>query len=225
MSILLFQGVNFHLLRYPTITFCICFLSLFLLQTEQFVHTLKDELVKSALLALHAAQPGYVSKNQKQTPVQAGQHQGHIHQRTDQNQSPVQGLPGHSPASSITESTVMCNNVEGSQTTTRGEGGTLKHQDSIPHHKEYDEEEWVSPTSKSYRNLARQWLFMVLVSFKYNLTNCYFYCWSSLWRTHGEINCITDKPFLLQIVSSTCKIILHTKHYFFILIRAFLKRL
>ncbi|XP_018546413.1 type II inositol 3,4-bisphosphate 4-phosphatase isoform X4 [Lates calcarifer] len=111
-------------------------------KTEQFVHTLKDELVKSALLALHAAQPGYVSKNQKQTPVQAGQHQGHIHQRTDQNQSPVQGLPGHSPASSITESTVMCNNVEGSQTTTRGEGGTLKHQDSIPHHKEYDEEEW-----------------------------------------------------------------------------------
>uniref|UniRef100_A0A8D3EB51 Inositol polyphosphate-4-phosphatase type II B n=1 Tax=Scophthalmus maximus TaxID=52904 RepID=A0A8D3EB51_SCOMX len=68
-------------------------------KTELFVHTLKDELVKSALLALHAAQPGYVSKNQKQTP------------------SPVQGLP---------------------------EGGTLplKHQDSIPHHKEYDEEEW-----------------------------------------------------------------------------------
>uniref|UniRef100_A0A8C4H4L4 phosphatidylinositol-3,4-bisphosphate 4-phosphatase n=1 Tax=Dicentrarchus labrax TaxID=13489 RepID=A0A8C4H4L4_DICLA len=59
-------------------------------KTEQFVHTLKDELVKSALLALHAARPGYVSKNQK------------------------------------------------------GEGGTLplKHQDSIPHHKEYDEEEW-----------------------------------------------------------------------------------
>uniref|UniRef100_A0A8D2ZVD1 phosphatidylinositol-3,4-bisphosphate 4-phosphatase n=1 Tax=Scophthalmus maximus TaxID=52904 RepID=A0A8D2ZVD1_SCOMX len=65
-------------------------------KTELFVHTLKDELVKSALLALHAAQPGYVSKNQKQTPAQAG------------------------------------------------EGGTLplKHQDSIPHHKEYDEEEW-----------------------------------------------------------------------------------
>uniref|UniRef100_A0A8C2WR79 phosphatidylinositol-3,4-bisphosphate 4-phosphatase n=1 Tax=Cyclopterus lumpus TaxID=8103 RepID=A0A8C2WR79_CYCLU len=53
-------------------------------KTEQFVHTLKDELVKSALLALHAARPGYVSKNQQQTP----------------------------------------------------------HQDSIPHHKEYDEEEW-----------------------------------------------------------------------------------
>uniref|UniRef100_A0A8C9XRT2 Inositol polyphosphate-4-phosphatase type II B n=1 Tax=Sander lucioperca TaxID=283035 RepID=A0A8C9XRT2_SANLU len=67
-------------------------------KTEQFVHTLKDELVKSALLALHAAQPGYISKNQKQTPMQGGQHQG--------------------------------------------EGGPLKHQDSIPHHKEYDEEEW-----------------------------------------------------------------------------------
>uniref|UniRef100_G3PYW0 Inositol polyphosphate-4-phosphatase type II B n=1 Tax=Gasterosteus aculeatus aculeatus TaxID=481459 RepID=G3PYW0_GASAC len=68
-------------------------------KTEQFVHTLKDELVKSALLALHAARPGYVSKSQKQNP----------------NPSP---------------------------STTRGEGGPLKHQDSIPHHKEYDEEEW-----------------------------------------------------------------------------------
>uniref|UniRef100_A0A672IBE2 phosphatidylinositol-3,4-bisphosphate 4-phosphatase n=1 Tax=Salarias fasciatus TaxID=181472 RepID=A0A672IBE2_SALFA len=38
-------------------------------KTEQFVHTLKDELVKSALLALHAARPGYVSKNQKQAPA------------------------------------------------------------------------------------------------------------------------------------------------------------
>uniref|UniRef100_A0A3Q2FFM0 phosphatidylinositol-3,4-bisphosphate 4-phosphatase n=1 Tax=Cyprinodon variegatus TaxID=28743 RepID=A0A3Q2FFM0_CYPVA len=53
-------------------------------KTEHFVHTLKDELVKSALLALHAARPGYVSRSQRQTP----------------------------------------------------------HQDSIPHHKEYDEEEW-----------------------------------------------------------------------------------
>ncbi|XP_019111595.1 type II inositol 3,4-bisphosphate 4-phosphatase isoform X2 [Larimichthys crocea] len=113
-------------------------------KTEQFVHTLKDELVKSALLALHAARPGYVSKTQRQTPVQGGQNQGHIHQGSDQNQSPVQGLPGHSPTTSVTESPAMCNNVEGSQTTTKGEGGTLppKHQDSIPHHKEYDEEEW-----------------------------------------------------------------------------------
>uniref|UniRef100_A0A669CGG7 phosphatidylinositol-3,4-bisphosphate 4-phosphatase n=1 Tax=Oreochromis niloticus TaxID=8128 RepID=A0A669CGG7_ORENI len=65
-------------------------------KTEQFVHTLKDELVKSALLALHAAQPGYVSKNQKSTPAQS------------QHQEPL----------------------------------SLKHQDTIPHHKEYDEEEW-----------------------------------------------------------------------------------
>uniref|UniRef100_A0A8C6TX18 Inositol polyphosphate-4-phosphatase type II B n=1 Tax=Neogobius melanostomus TaxID=47308 RepID=A0A8C6TX18_9GOBI len=56
-------------------------------KTEQFVHTLKDELVKSALLALHAARPGFVSKNQKQP-------------------------------------------------------GQVQQQDSIPQHKEYDEEEW-----------------------------------------------------------------------------------
>ncbi|TWW58761.1 Type II inositol 3,4-bisphosphate 4-phosphatase [Takifugu flavidus] len=111
-------------------------------QTEQFVHTLKDELVKSALLALHAARPGYVSKSQKQTPSQGGQRPGHNHQSSGQNQSPAQGLPGHSPTTSINESATVCNNVEGSQTTARGEGGPLKHQDSIPHHKEYDEEEW-----------------------------------------------------------------------------------
>uniref|UniRef100_A0A667YD98 Inositol polyphosphate-4-phosphatase type II B n=1 Tax=Myripristis murdjan TaxID=586833 RepID=A0A667YD98_9TELE len=64
-------------------------------KTEQFAHTLKDELVKSALLALHAARPGYVSKNQN---VSSNPGSG-------QNQSPCQ-------------------------------------QDSIPHHKEYDEEEW-----------------------------------------------------------------------------------
>uniref|UniRef100_A0A8B9H202 Inositol polyphosphate-4-phosphatase type II B n=1 Tax=Astyanax mexicanus TaxID=7994 RepID=A0A8B9H202_ASTMX len=52
-------------------------------KTEQFVHALKDELVKSALLALHAARPGYVSKSQ------------------------TSGQP-----------------------------------EDIPHHKEYDEEEW-----------------------------------------------------------------------------------
>lgn len=118
-----------------------------LLQTEQFVHTLKDELVKSALLALHAARPGYVSKTQKPTPIQEDHHQGHVHQGSDQNQSPIQGLPSHSPATLVTESTVVCNNVEGLQTTTRGESGSLKNQDSIPHHKEYDEEEWVSQTT------------------------------------------------------------------------------
>ncbi|MEQ2248352.1 hypothetical protein ILYODFUR_018290, partial [Ilyodon furcidens] len=102
-------------------------------KTEQFVHTLKDELVKSALLALHAARPGYVSKSQKQTPVLCHQ-QGHD---GDQNHSPVQGLPGHSPTTPVTESPVVCNNVKGV-----GDAGSLKHQDSIPHHKEYDEEEW-----------------------------------------------------------------------------------
>uniref|UniRef100_A0A7N6C0T8 phosphatidylinositol-3,4-bisphosphate 4-phosphatase n=1 Tax=Anabas testudineus TaxID=64144 RepID=A0A7N6C0T8_ANATE len=73
-------------------------------KTENLVHTLKDELVKSALLALHAAQPGYVSKNQKQTAVQG-------------------------------ESVSF----------------PLKHQDSIPHHKEYDEEEW----DRAWANVAK----------------------------------------------------------------------
>lgn len=87
-----------------------------------------------------------MSKNQKQTPVQGGQQQGHNHQSSDQNQSPTQGLSGHSPTMAAAESTVLCNNVEESQSTARGESGPLplKHQDSIPHHKEYDEEEWVS---------------------------------------------------------------------------------
>ncbi|KAM9770284.1 type II inositol 3,4-bisphosphate 4-phosphatase isoform 2-T2 [Menidia menidia] len=112
-------------------------------KTEQFVHTLKDELVKSALLALHAARPGYVSKSQRQTPVQ-GHHPGITGQDSDQNQSRVQGVPAHNPATPTTESPVVCNNVEGSQTVTGGEAeqAPVKHQDSIPHHKEYDEEEW-----------------------------------------------------------------------------------
>ncbi|CAG5928607.1 unnamed protein product [Menidia menidia] len=112
-------------------------------KTEQFVHTLKDELVKSALLALHAARPGYVSKSQRQTPVQ-GHHPGYTGQDGDQNQSRVQGVPAHNPPTSTTESPVVCNNVEGSQTVTGGEAeqAPVKHQDSIPHHKEYDEEEW-----------------------------------------------------------------------------------
>ncbi|KAM6940289.1 type II inositol 3,4-bisphosphate 4-phosphatase isoform 3-T3 [Xenentodon cancila] len=102
-------------------------------KTEQFVHTLKDELVKSALLALHAAQPGYVSKSQK-----------HMSQGSDPNHSPGLGLPGHSPPTPVTDSTVVCNNVDTSQTTTGGEARlvSIKKQDSIPHHKEYDEEEW-----------------------------------------------------------------------------------
>lgn len=152
LSLLLFQHLNLYLLSYPTVTFSVylffpSYLSLFsFLQTEQFVHTLKDELVKSALLALHAAQPGYVSKNQKSTRAQS-QHQGHTNQTNDQNQNPIQGLPGHSPPTSVTETTVVCNNVEGTQTTAGGEPLSLKHQDTIPHHKEYDEEEWVRPTA------------------------------------------------------------------------------
>ncbi|XP_072318636.1 type II inositol 3,4-bisphosphate 4-phosphatase isoform X1 [Eucyclogobius newberryi] len=106
-------------------------------KTEQFVHTLKDELVKSALLALHAARPGFSSKNQKQP--------GHVRRGSDHNQSSPQTLPaGHSPATPVTESPKVCNNVEESKTNTTGEAGTvpLQQQDSIPHHKEYDEEEW-----------------------------------------------------------------------------------
>lgn len=133
--------------NFQCLSFFPSYLSLFsFLQTEQFVHTLKDELVKSALLALHAAQPGYVSKNQKSTRAQS-QHQGHTNQTNDQNQNPIQGLPGHSPPTSVTETTVVCNNVEGTQTTAGGEPLSLKHQDTIPHHKEYDEEEWVRPTA------------------------------------------------------------------------------
>lgn len=101
-------------------------------------------MVKSALLALHTARPGYVSKSQKQTPAQGDQQQDHNPRGCEQNQSPSQGLPGHSPTVSVTESAAVCNNVEGSQTTPRGEKGQLKHQESIPHHNEYDEEEWVS---------------------------------------------------------------------------------
>uniref|UniRef100_A0A8L0DW77 phosphatidylinositol-3,4-bisphosphate 4-phosphatase n=1 Tax=Oncorhynchus mykiss TaxID=8022 RepID=A0A8L0DW77_ONCMY len=68
-------------------------------KTEQFVHALKDELVKSALLALHAAQPGY----------------GHSHQDHPSPSQRGQQEDGQAP---------------------------LKRQDSIPCHKEYDEEEW-----------------------------------------------------------------------------------
>ncbi|XP_076151081.1 inositol polyphosphate 4-phosphatase type II isoform X5 [Alosa pseudoharengus] len=100
-------------------------------KTEQFVHALKDELVKSALLALHAARPGYVSKTQTQTPP--------LQTRAPQ-------MPSH-PGQTVTEpDAVVCNNVAGEQTPTKAEppppAGPLERQDSIPHHKEYDEEEW-----------------------------------------------------------------------------------
>uniref|UniRef100_A0A8C4TA97 Inositol polyphosphate-4-phosphatase type II B n=1 Tax=Erpetoichthys calabaricus TaxID=27687 RepID=A0A8C4TA97_ERPCA len=72
-------------------------------KTEQFVHVLKDELVKNALLALYTARPGYVSK-------------------------------GNSP---------VCNNVSANQTSPKERcQSTLKRQDSIPQHSEYDDEEW-----------------------------------------------------------------------------------
>lgn len=112
-------------------------------------------MVKSALLALHTARPGYVSRSQKQAPAQGDQQQDHNPRGCEQNQSPSQGLPGHSPTVSVTESAAVCNNVEGSQTTPRGEKGQLKHQESIPHHNEYDEEEWVS-TDTSFGHKGTQ---------------------------------------------------------------------
>ncbi|KAJ8383062.1 hypothetical protein SKAU_G00038400 [Synaphobranchus kaupii] len=73
-------------------------------KTEQFVHALKDELVKNALLALHTARPGYVTGSQP---------------------------PG------------VSNNVQKSEPRPKEDGpAPLKSQDSIPHHSEYDEEEW-----------------------------------------------------------------------------------
>ncbi|XP_066574494.1 type II inositol 3,4-bisphosphate 4-phosphatase isoform X3 [Amia ocellicauda] len=72
-------------------------------KTEQFVHALKDELVKNALLALYTARPSYVNKR-------------------------------HS---------TVCNNVDGNESPSKENcPHPLKRQDSIPHHSEYDEEEW-----------------------------------------------------------------------------------
>ncbi len=97
------------------------------LQTEQFVHALKDELVKNALLALHAARPGYVSKSQSSAPSSPAPAAADLHPSTAQE-------PPHS----------VCNNVNGSQTPPRESRASPVHSDSIPHHKEYDEEEWAS---------------------------------------------------------------------------------
>ncbi|XP_077461866.1 type II inositol 3,4-bisphosphate 4-phosphatase isoform X3 [Stigmatopora argus] len=84
-------------------------------KTEQFVHTLKDELVKSALLALHAARPGYVSDNQR----------------------------GGDPASVGTASPSPSPDDNGEVTARDDDGGDGKRgRDAIPQHKEYDEEEW-----------------------------------------------------------------------------------
>lgn len=146
VSLLLLPHFNLYSFCYPAVALTVPLFFRFrpllvLLQTEQFVHTLKDELVKSALLALHAARPGYVSKSQRQSAVQ-GHHQGHIGTDGEQNQ-----IPGQSPATP--EPTATCNNVEGCQTPTGEEAelGKTKNQDSIPHHKEYDEEEWVNLTT------------------------------------------------------------------------------
>ncbi len=96
------------------------------LQTKQFVHALKDELVKSALLALHAARPGYVSKSQSSAPS-----------------SPAPAAADPHP-SAAQEPHSVCNNVDGSQTPLRESRASPVRSDSIPHHKEYDEEEWAS---------------------------------------------------------------------------------
>ncbi|XP_073678504.1 type II inositol 3,4-bisphosphate 4-phosphatase-like [Garra rufa] len=93
------------------------------LQTEHFVHALKDELVKSALLALHAARPGYVSKSQSSTPSSPAKAESH-------------------PSATAEEPHTVCNNVDGSKTPPRESRVSPVRSDSIPHHKEYDEEEW-----------------------------------------------------------------------------------
>ncbi|KAK0142315.1 Type II inositol 3,4-bisphosphate 4-phosphatase [Merluccius polli] len=127
-------------------------------KTEQFVHALNDEMVKSALLALHAARPGFVSQTPAQGHAHPGQHHHHHHQHhQSQDSSPGTGspgqkkqLPGHSPtmmvvaaAASSAESPAVCNNnVTEAQGVEEGEAGGG--QESIPHHKEYDEEEWAS---------------------------------------------------------------------------------
>lgn len=74
------------------------------------MHAMKEELVKTALLALHTARPGYVTKL---------------------------GPP-------------VCNNAggPGSETPpTADSPSSQKAQDPIPHHSEYDEEEWASLNS------------------------------------------------------------------------------
>ncbi|XP_035387528.1 type II inositol 3,4-bisphosphate 4-phosphatase isoform X3 [Electrophorus electricus] len=119
------------------------------LKTEQFVHALKDELVKSALLALHAARPGYVSKSHTSCPAMV-----------DSTPSPaatpaVTPAVTPAPAESLNQSpesdTAVCNSVSASPGT---EGGSVKHQD-IPHHTEYDEEEWDRVWASVAKNLNR----------------------------------------------------------------------
>ncbi|XP_059699820.1 inositol polyphosphate 4-phosphatase type II isoform X2 [Haemorhous mexicanus] len=72
-------------------------------KTELFVHTFKDQLVRSALLALYTARPGCVVKKP--------------------------AVPGNSAE-------------EGADAQHQDHPSPIKRQDSIPHHSEYDEEEW-----------------------------------------------------------------------------------
>ncbi|XP_053358893.1 type II inositol 3,4-bisphosphate 4-phosphatase isoform X4 [Clarias gariepinus] len=99
-------------------------------KTEQFVHSLKDELVKNALFALHTARPGYMNKSQI-----PNQPETNVTQTVTSDVTPNQNQ-------SREPSVVVCNNVSGSQTPPKNEvRQTLKQQD-LPHHEEYDEEEW-----------------------------------------------------------------------------------
>ncbi|XP_065692326.2 inositol polyphosphate 4-phosphatase type II isoform X4 [Patagioenas fasciata] len=72
-------------------------------KTELFVHSFKDQLVRSALLALYTARPGCVLKKP--------------------------AVPRSSAE-------------EGGDAQPRDHPSQVKRQDSIPHHSEYDEEEW-----------------------------------------------------------------------------------
>ncbi|KAM6073189.1 inositol polyphosphate 4-phosphatase type II isoform 3-T3 [Theristicus caerulescens] len=72
-------------------------------KTELFVHAFKDQLVRSALLALYTARPGCVLKKP--------------------------AVPRNSAE-------------EGSDLQHQDHPSQIKRQDSIPHHSEYDEEEW-----------------------------------------------------------------------------------
>ncbi|KAF7710111.1 type II inositol 3,4-bisphosphate 4-phosphatase isoform X3 [Silurus meridionalis] len=109
-------------------------------KTEQFVHSLKDELVKNALFALHAARPDYMNQSQVST-----QPKTHLTQNVGPDTTPNQNQ-------SREPSVVVCNNVSGSQTPPKNEARQpLKHQD-LPHHKEYDEEEW----DRVWANVAKE---------------------------------------------------------------------
>ncbi|XP_032743771.1 inositol polyphosphate 4-phosphatase type II isoform X3 [Rattus rattus] len=70
-------------------------------KTELFVHAFKDQLVRSALLALYTARPGGILKKPPSPKVST-------EEKSSQRDSPQQ----------------------------------LRRQDSIPHHSDYDEEEW-----------------------------------------------------------------------------------